>query len=50
MAKWRTEYRTVDVSTAAGLEEAERLYEWGWKIYRSGLFTIWFYRRTERRE
>ena len=43
----RTEYKTVDTSTLAGLREAERLQEAGWKIVRSGLWLVYFQRRPE---
>lgn len=36
--------KTVDTSTLKGLIEAERLLNKGWKIQRSGLFLIWFYK------
>jgi len=35
-------YKTVDISTLAGLKRAEWYKAHGWTIYRSGLFTIWF--------
>lgn len=41
----KTEYRTVEVHTLAGLKLAESLKAAGWKIIRSGLFTIQFSRR-----
>ena len=44
----RTEYKTVDTSTLAGLKHAERLLEAGWKIVRSGLSLVYFQRRPER--
>lgn len=40
----RTQYRTVDTSTLAGLKTAKRLHRNGWKTARVGLFLIWFYR------
>jgi len=42
------EYRTVDTSTIAGVEEADRLHANGWTTVRVGLFLIYFQRRTER--
>ena len=41
-----TQYRTVDTSTLAGLQEAEKLKAAGWQIYRSGLFLVYFLRRS----
>lgn len=40
-----THYRTVDTSTLAGLKEAERLHQAGWKTVRTGLFMVWFEQR-----
>jgi hypothetical protein len=34
------EYKRVDVSTLAGLKEAERLQARGWKSISGGLFTV----------
>jgi hypothetical protein len=45
----RIEYRTVDTSTLKGLKAAERLQANGWTMGRSGLFSIQFYRRVEKR-
>jgi len=42
----RVKYKMVDTSTLAGLKQAERLYANGWTITRSGLFLIWFEKRT----
>ena len=42
----RIKYKTVDTSTLAGLEEAERLHERGWTMYYWGLFIIKFYRKV----
>ena len=45
MAKF--EYRTVhNTDTLTGLKEAERLQAQGWKIIRSGLFSIQFERKA----
>jgi hypothetical protein len=44
----KMEYKTVDISTVKGLQQAERLHAQGWKMARVGLFTIQFYRRKER--
>jgi hypothetical protein len=41
----KTEFKTVDTSTLAGLKEAERLKEEGWSIYRTGLFLVYFKRK-----
>jgi hypothetical protein len=46
--KPKIEYKQVDTSTLKGLKEAERLHANGWKIIRTGLFTIQFCRITER--
>ena len=35
-----TRYLTIDVTTVQGLRRAERLVAGGWRIIRSGLFTI----------
>jgi hypothetical protein len=43
------QYRMVDTSTLAGLEEAERLHARGWKVYASGLFLLYFQRRKPAR-
>jgi hypothetical protein len=43
--KTKTEYRTVDTSTLAGLKQAERLHANGWTQYGRGLFLVRFYRR-----
>lgn len=40
----QVEYKTVDTSTIEGEKQAEKLHTTGWKINRSGLFTIQFYR------
>lgn len=40
------QWRTVDTSTLAGLQEAERLHARGWTCYSVGLFLLKFYRRT----
>lgn len=42
------EYRTVSTHTLKGLKEAERLHQSGWKMGRSGLFTIQFYRQKKK--
>jgi len=44
----KLEYRTVSTHTLKGLKEAERLKAAGWKIIRSGLFTITFERNAKR--
>jgi len=36
------QYKTVDTSTLNGLKRAEALKEQGWKIYRTGLFLVYF--------
>jgi hypothetical protein len=36
----KTKYVTIDVSTVAGHDKAERLVRRGWKIYRGGLFYV----------
>lgn len=46
----RIEYRTIDTSTLAGHEQAERLVRAGWKIVRVGLFMLWLERRTPGRK
>jgi hypothetical protein len=33
-------YITIEVHTIKGLRRAERYYARGWKIYRSGPFTV----------
>jgi len=43
--KLKTEYRTVDTHTLAGLKQAERLHRAGWKQTSVSLFTIQFSRR-----
>jgi hypothetical protein len=43
----KTQYKSVDTSTLAGLKQAERLKAQGWTIYRVGLFIISFYRRAK---
>lgn len=40
----RQEFKLVDTSTRAGIEQAERLKAAGWIIYRTGLFLLWFRR------
>lgn len=40
------QYRTVDTRTVKGIEEAERLQAAGWKIVRSGMFSIQFERKV----
>jgi len=42
-----TKYRTIDTSTLAGLEQAERLQAHGWKIIKSGLFLVWMEKRED---
>jgi len=42
-----TQYKTVDTSTLKGLEQAERLKANGWTIYKTGLFLIYFLKRTK---
>jgi hypothetical protein len=42
----KTEYRTVDTSTLAGLKQAERLKAAGWTMYSVGLFLVKFYRKA----
>ncbi len=39
-----TKYVTVDTSTLKGLKRAEWYHARGWKINRSGLFSIQFYK------
>lgn len=41
----RTEYKSVDTSTLAGIRAAERLQANGWTCYSVGLFILKFYRR-----
>lgn len=36
-------YKTVDTSTIAGIEQAEKLQAAGWVIYRVGLFLLYFH-------
>lgn len=36
----KTRYLTIDVSNVAGHDKAERLVRRGWKIVRSGLFSV----------
>lgn len=36
----KTKYVTIDTSTVAGHDKAERLVRRGWKCVRSGLFFI----------
>jgi hypothetical protein len=36
----RFQYRRIDISTLAGLKEAERLQANGWKAISGGLFTV----------
>lgn len=43
----RTEYKTVDTSTVAGIEAAEKLQAQGWVMYSVGLYLIKFYRKTK---
>jgi len=43
------QYRTVETRTLKGLKEAERLQAAGWKIIRSGMFSIQFERKVARR-
>lgn len=45
-ARTKTEYRTVDTTTLAGLKQAERLHAAGWTTERAGLFHIRFKRVT----
>lgn len=44
--RMRTEYRTADTSTLAGLKLAERLHTSGWTTVSVGLFRIQFMRRV----
>jgi len=44
------DYKIVDTSTVEGIEQAERLQAAGWTVYRSGLFHMVFYRKTETRK
>ena len=48
MTKKRTEYKSVNTHTLAGLQEAEALKQAGWKIVRTGLFMVWFVRRVDK--
>ena len=45
--KRRTQCRTVDTSTLAGLKTAERLHANGWKTLRTGLFLVYMTKRSE---
>ena len=38
------QYRNLDLSAPGGIEQAEKLKEDGWKIARSGLFLIQYFR------
>lgn len=44
-----TLYKIVDTSTLKGLKQSERLHANGWKIYRTGLFLIYFYKKVEKK-
>ena len=35
-----TQYKTVDITTLKGLQQAERLQAKGWTIVRPGMFTV----------
>ncbi len=41
-----TQYKTVDTSTLKGLKLAETLKAKGWTIYRTGLFLIYFIKKS----
>lgn len=43
------EYKTVDTRTVQGIRQAERLKENGWRIIRSGLFSIQFEREKKKK-
>lgn len=43
-------YETVDTSTLKGLRRAEYLHTHGWTTYSVGLFLIYFYKQTEKKE
>lgn len=38
-------YRSVDTSSLAGLEKAERLHARGWKVISAGLYRLVFERK-----
>jgi len=40
----KIKYRTVDLRTIKGFEEAEKLQSQGWEIYSVGLYTIFLYK------
>lgn len=42
----KTQYKTIDTSTLAGLKEAESLKANGWQIVRTGLFLVYFQKRA----
>jgi len=42
-----TQYETVDTSTLKGLKRAEFLKSQGWTIYKTGLFLIYFLKRSK---
>jgi hypothetical protein len=46
----KTDYKTVDIRTPAGLKKAEKLQEKGWKIATAGLYLIQFYKRKKEKE
>jgi hypothetical protein len=45
----RTEYRSADTSTIAGVRLAERLQRNGWICYSVGLFMLKYYKRRPRK-
>lgn len=44
------QHKLVDITTVKGIATAERLKANGWRIVRSGMFTMLFEKRTPRRK
>ena len=42
------QYKTIDISTLKGIEEAEKLQNNGWKIINFGLYLLIFERRLSK--
>lgn len=40
----KIEYKTVDVTTVKGLNQAEKLHNAGWKTSKVGPFSVQYYR------
>jgi len=42
----KTKYKTINITSIKGIEEAEKLKNNNWVIYSSSLFTIKFYKKS----